>query len=70
MVRDGLVSRVADPGDGRISRIHLTERGPSLRVQFVPKAIAVNAANLERLTVSEGRTLRRLLGRLLGQDDR
>ncbi len=70
MVRDGLVSRVADPGDGRISRIDLTERGPSLRVQFVPKAIAVNAANLERLTVSEGRTLRRLLGRLLGQDDR
>ncbi len=70
MVRDGLVTRVADPGDGRISRIHLTERGRSLRDQLVPKAIAVNTANLGRMTASEGRSLRRLLGRLLAQDDR
>jgi len=67
MVRDGLVTRVADPHDGRVSRIHLTTRGRSLRDQLVPKAVAVNATNLGRLTASDGRTLRRLLGRLAHQ---
>jgi DNA-binding MarR family transcriptional regulator len=70
MVRDGLVTRVADPDDGRVSRIHLTQRGRSLRDQLVPKAVAVNTANLGRLTASEGRSLRRLLGRLLEPEDR
>ncbi len=65
MVRDSLVARVADPHDGRVSRIHLTDRGRSLRDELVPRAVAVNAANLERLTATEGRTLRRLLGKLL-----
>jgi DNA-binding MarR family transcriptional regulator len=65
MVRDGLVSRAADPDDGRVSRISLTERGRSLRDELVPKAVAVNAANLGRLTATERRTLRRLLGKLL-----
>jgi DNA-binding MarR family transcriptional regulator len=64
MVRDGLVTRVPDPHDGRASRIHLTERGRSLRDQLVPKAVAVNATNLGRLTASQGRTLQRLLRRL------
>jgi DNA-binding MarR family transcriptional regulator len=66
MVRDGLVTRVADPDDGRVSRIHLTEHGRSLRDELVPKAIAVNAATLGRLTPSEGRSLRRLLDKLAG----
>jgi DNA-binding MarR family transcriptional regulator len=65
MVRDGFVARVADPHDGRVSRIHLTDRGRSLRDELVPRAVAVNAANLQRLTEAEGRTLRRLLGKLL-----
>ena len=39
MVRDGLVTRIADPGDGRVSRIHLTDRGRSLRDELVPKAV-------------------------------
>ena len=46
MVRDGLITRTADPSDGRISRIHLTDRGRSLRDELVPKAVAVNAATL------------------------
>jgi len=66
MVRDRLVTRTPDPADGRISRIYLTDRGRSLRDELVPKAVAVNAANLGRLTDSEVRTLRRLLGKLLG----
>ena len=65
MVRDGLVTRIADPGDRRVSRIHLTDHGRSLRDQLVPKAVMVNAATLGRLSTSEGRTLRRLLVKLL-----
>jgi DNA-binding MarR family transcriptional regulator len=65
MVRDGLVTRAPDPHDGRVSRIHLTDRGRSLRDELVPKAVAVNAANVGRLTPAERRTLRRLLGKLL-----
>jgi DNA-binding MarR family transcriptional regulator len=65
MVRDGLVTRIADPGDGRVSRIHLTDRGRSLRDELVPKAVAVNATTLGRLSTSESRTLRRLLVQLL-----
>jgi DNA-binding MarR family transcriptional regulator len=65
MVRDGLVTRVPDPDDGRVSRIYLTDRGRSLRDDLVPKAVAVNKANLARLTATERRTLRRLLGKLL-----
>jgi DNA-binding MarR family transcriptional regulator len=66
MVRDGLVRREADPNDRRISRIYLTDRGRALRDELVPKATAVNAATLGQLTASEGRTLRRLLAKLLG----
>jgi DNA-binding MarR family transcriptional regulator len=67
MVRDGLVTREPDPRDGRVSRIHLTERGLSLRDDLIPRAVAVNTATLARLTVSEGRTLRRLLAKLIGE---
>jgi DNA-binding MarR family transcriptional regulator len=65
MVRDGLVTRIADPSDRRVSRIHLTDRGRSLRDELVPKAVTVNATTLGRLSTSEGRTLRRLLVKLL-----
>jgi DNA-binding MarR family transcriptional regulator len=65
MVRDGLVRREGDLDDRRITRIYLTDRGRALRDELVPKAAAVNAATLERLTASEGRALRRLLGKLL-----
>ena len=65
MVRDGFVTRAADPADGRVSRIYLTDRGRSLRDQLIPKAVAVNAANLGRLTPAERTTLRRLLAKLL-----
>jgi DNA-binding MarR family transcriptional regulator len=66
MVRDGLVSRVPDLADGRVTRIHLTERGRALRDDLVERAVAVNHANLARLSPAEGETLRRLLAKLLG----
>jgi DNA-binding MarR family transcriptional regulator len=66
MVRDGLVTRAADPRDGRLSRINLTDRGRELRDRLVSKAIAVNKRTLERLTPSERKTLLRLMKKLLG----
>ena len=65
MVRDGLVTRVADAADGRISRIHLTDRGRALRDELVPMAIAVNDATLARLTERERATFQRLLTKLV-----
>ncbi len=65
LVRDGLVTRVADPADGRVSRIYLTDRGRSLRDKLVPMAVAVNEATLARLTDAEGKTLRRILTKLV-----
>jgi DNA-binding MarR family transcriptional regulator len=67
MVRDGLVERVPDSRDGRVTRIRLTERARSLRDALVPKAVAVNQATLRRLSDSEGRALRRLLTKLVGR---
>jgi DNA-binding MarR family transcriptional regulator len=69
MVRDGFVSRSTDPKDARVSRIYLTDRGRALRDDLIPKAIAVNAATLGRLTAREGNELRRLLAKLIGQTE-
>ena len=68
MVRDGLVTRVADPADGRISRIHLTDRGRALRDELVPMAIAVNEETLGRLTKWERATFQRLLTKLVAAE--
>jgi DNA-binding MarR family transcriptional regulator len=65
MVRDGLVTRAPDSRDARLSRIHLTERGRTLRDELVPQARAVNDVFLQRLTPSEGASLGRLLTKLL-----
>jgi DNA-binding MarR family transcriptional regulator len=67
LVRDGLVARVPDETDGRISRIFLTDHGRALQDELVPMAVAVNEATLSRLTEGEGRTLRRLLAKLTVQ---
>ena len=65
LVRDGHVTRVADPADGRVSRIYLTDRGRSLREELVPMAVAINEATLARLTDREGKALRRILTKLV-----
>jgi DNA-binding MarR family transcriptional regulator len=64
------VTRARDPRDARLSRIHLTERGRTLRDELVPQAIAVNDVFLQRLTPSEGASLGRLLTKLLGDPSR
>jgi DNA-binding MarR family transcriptional regulator len=65
MVRDGLVTREADPRDARVTRIYLTERGRGLRDALVPEARAVNAHTESRLTPEEARTLRHLLVKMI-----
>ena len=65
MVRDGIVTREPDPRDRRVTRIHLTPRGRSLRDQLVPRAVAVNQAAEADLTAQESATLRRLLAKLV-----
>jgi hypothetical protein len=42
----------------------------SLRDELIPKAIAVNTATLGRLTPAQGRTLHRLLSKLVSEPDR
>jgi MarR family transcriptional regulator, organic hydroperoxide resistance regulator len=68
MVRDGLVTRVADAADGRVSRIQLTDRGRALRDELVPMAIAVNEATLARLSERERAAFKRLLTKLIDGD--
>ena len=65
MVRDGLVERRRDPADARVSRIHLTPRGHSLRDRLVPLAVSVNQRSRTRLTDAEAKTLKRLLAKLV-----
>jgi DNA-binding MarR family transcriptional regulator len=65
MVRDGLATRASDPGDARLSRIWLTDRGRQLRDELLPMAMAVNEAFESRLTAAEARTLRRLLAKIV-----
>lgn len=65
MVRDGLVERRADGADARVSRVHLTERGRSLRDDLVAKAVGVNDQTLSRFSASERRTLVQLLQKLI-----
>jgi DNA-binding MarR family transcriptional regulator len=69
MVRDGIVSREPDPRDGRVTRIHLTARGRSLRDQLVPRAVAVNQAAEAALTTEEAATLRQLLTKLITSEE-
>ena len=65
MVRDGLVQRAGDPGDARLSRIYLTDRGRALQDELIPHAVAVNNEVLSRLSPAEGDHLRRLLAKLI-----
>ena len=68
MERDGLVTRMPDPNDGRASRIALTERGWNLRDDLVPLADGVNRAATRSLTDDEVATLRRLLTKLVDSE--
>lgn len=61
MVRDGLVTRVPDPLDRRVSRVKLTPHGAGLRDDLVVRAAGVNAAMTAELTDDEVSLLKRAL---------
>lgn len=58
MVRDGLVERRADPRDGRLTRIYLTDRARALRDQLFGEATAVNREIATALGTSRNRRLK------------
>lgn len=64
MERDGLITREADPGDRRIRRIVLTERGAALKGPATGAVKRVNKAALKSLKKSERDELLRLLAKL------
>jgi DNA-binding MarR family transcriptional regulator len=70
MVRDGFVERRPDASDARISRIHVTERGQSIRDELVAKAVGVNERALSRFTATERRNLIALLRKLIAQAEK
>ena len=53
MERDGLITRVPDPGDRRQARVHLTPRGRSLEPVLTASAREANAAALAGLSTEE-----------------
>jgi DNA-binding MarR family transcriptional regulator len=59
--RDGLVSRVSDPGDGRAFRIHLTERARN----FKPVADEILRELDARVVAALGQQRQRVLTRAL-----
>ncbi len=61
MERSGLVRRVHDSGDARVSRVYLTERGRSARAPVLEVWSDLEARLLRGLTEVEQALLRRLL---------
>jgi DNA-binding MarR family transcriptional regulator len=65
MERDGLVERVADPNDGRRSRVLLTARSRRLEKRLTGAARDVNAVATEGLTDAEVESFMATLDRLI-----
>jgi DNA-binding MarR family transcriptional regulator len=59
--RTGFVERVADPGDGRVARVHLTERGSDVRPEVERAWRAAERETLGRLAAGRVAALHRLL---------
>jgi DNA-binding MarR family transcriptional regulator len=66
MTRSDLVDRLRDPGDARISRVHLTRRGAELRAAVEQRCADAEQLTFERLSPRDVRTLRALLAKLDG----
>ena len=63
--RTGLITRVADPADGRGMLVELTPQGKRLVDEVAPAHLANERAMLAALTAEEQRTLAALLAKLL-----
>ncbi|MDP3208274.1 MAG: MarR family transcriptional regulator [Rhodoglobus sp.] len=69
LIDKGLVVRRADRRDGRAQTLALTARGRALIPELAVLADVNDAEFFRPLTMHEQRTLRRLLGRLVEQND-
>jgi len=66
LIRRRLVERSRDPGDGRRSKLCLTQRGRGLVERLIPLGVDVTARTLQPLTAREQKLFLRLLARLAG----
>jgi DNA-binding MarR family transcriptional regulator len=62
--RDGVAERRPDPGDRRLSRVWLTDKGRELVQSLLPAHATHVSELLDALDPTERRELRRLLGKL------
>lgn len=62
--RDGVVERRPDPGDRRVSRVHLTGKGRAIVEAALPHHAQHVSELVSALDANERRELRRLLGKL------
>lgn len=70
MERDGLIRREKDPEDGRVQRVHLTDRSRNLRSAAIEAAEAENAERLAGLTERERRQFVELLNKCIAHSRR
>ena len=68
LVRAGLVERVRDADDRRLSRAHITRKGLQLLADLEPAINAVDRDIARRLSGADARTLSRLCEKLYGED--
>lgn len=67
--RDGLVARRPDPNDRRINRVCLSEAGRAKLQAVTPEYEAAIAAEMAPLSYEETAALRRLLARLVSEEE-
>jgi len=67
LIKDGLISRCKDPGDGRASVINLTEKGRNLIADLFPRHVDTIQSLMEGLNEDEKKQLLDLLKKLTGR---
>ncbi|MGI5241448.1 MarR family winged helix-turn-helix transcriptional regulator [Dactylosporangium sp. CA-139066] len=67
MVKDGLIERRPDPGDRRLVRLYLTDKGRSARAPIEDAQRRLAAHALATLTVQERETLASALQKIIEQ---
>ena len=65
MEQNGLLRRSRDPGDRRVCRFFLTEKGAQMRQSLLPGVIRHNESLLEGFSANEVRTMRRMLKKMI-----
>lgn len=67
MQRDGLITRTADPDDGRRSLVILTDKARALEPQLIAAARSVNESAVAGLSAAEASSFMRTLARVIAR---